>query len=292
MGNTSDFAIVLRQKIINLMGEEGRAIVDEIDRRNAEKAKENATLSEMAARMQREEIDRYNDSVGTLTDGVDCKLCKNRGYIMIASGMGTVLRPCKCLTVRERNRRIEKSGMGEMIRAMKFENFIADEPYQAEMLRMAMEYSDGWLYVGGQVGCGKTHICTSVCAKLMEKLEPVRYMLWREEADEIKALANTTEYSDRLSELKSAETLYIDDFLKVKRGETPTAAEVRLAFELINARYIKRARTIISSEWHTDELLGIDEALGSRIVEMARGNIVNVRRENGRNYRLRRMTNE
>ena len=61
--------------------------------------------------------------------------------------------------------------------------------------------------------------------------------------------------------------LYIDDFFKVKRGEQPTAADVNIAFEIINFRYNDFDKiTVFSSEISTGDILKIDEALGSRII--------------------------
>ena len=65
-----------------------------------------------------------------------------------------------------------------------------------------------------------------------------------------------------------------------------TDADVKLAFELLNARYNDTAKlTLISTEWSLEGLLDIDEALGSRIYERAKKHWLNF---NGRqNWRLR-----
>jgi DNA replication protein DnaC len=56
-------------------------------------------------------------------------------------------------------------------------------------------------------------------------------------------------------------------------------------FELINHRYFNNLPIIISSELSVSRLLSIDEALGSRLVEMSKGRVVELR---GRelNYRM------
>lgn len=59
--------------------------------------------------------------------------------------------------------------------------------------------------------------------------------------------------------------LYIDDFFKGKVSD----GDINLAFTLINARYDRRCRTIISSEWSLAEILNLDEAIGSRIRQRA-----------------------
>ena len=53
--------------------------------------------------------------------------------------------------------------------------------------------------------------------------------------------------------------------------------------------YINHLTTIISTEKMPQELVEIDEATGSRIIEMAGGNVYAISRNTSRNYRLRNM---
>ena len=81
--------------------------------------------------------------------------------------------------------------------------------------------------------------------------------------------------------------LYIDDFFKTERGKSPTSGDINIAFELLNYRYINgQLITIISCERDVDEVMRIDEAVGSRIYERTRGNCVCIDSKPGRNYRL------
>ena len=106
-------------------------------------------------------------------------------------------------------------------------------------------------------------------------------MEWRDESRQLKALMNTEELNERLDRLKKVKVLYIDDFLKGGCG----GPDKRLAFEIINARYNNsKLRTIISTEASIEAIVGIDEALGSRIKERSRGFVCKAPREN---YRLR-----
>jgi DNA replication protein DnaC len=113
-------------------------------------------------------------------------------------------------------------------------------------------------------------------------------MLWRDEATRIKALINDYDEYDRLTnELKEAEVLYIDDFLKTQRGQQPTSADVNLAFEILNYRYNNPSLiTIISSELTEDELLDIDEATGGRIYERAK-KAFSIAGDRKKNYRIK-----
>ena len=80
--------------------------------------------------------------------------------------------------------------------------------------------------------------------------------------------------------------MYIDDLFKTKQGASVTAADINIAFEILNYRYINDMLTIISSEKTLREILDIDEAVGSRIYEMAQGYILNISADPAKNYRM------
>ena len=80
--------------------------------------------------------------------------------------------------------------------------------------------------------------------------------------------------------------LFIDDFLK---GKT-TEADLNYIYRIINTRYLKQKPVIISSEKTLKEILDFDEAVGSRIIEMA-GDKVVVFGKNTYNHRLRNLGN-
>ena len=56
----------------------------------------------------------------------------------------------------------------------------------------------------------------------------------------------------------------------------------------VNHRYLDANKvTIISCEYESNQLLDIDEATGSRIIEKCKAFLVNVTRNRDKNYRLR-----
>jgi DNA replication protein DnaC len=134
----------------------------------------------------------------------------------------------------------------------------------------------------GSVGSGKTHLCTAICGALLDQGKFVRYMLWRDESVKLKAIVNDGEYEAEIKPLKNCQVLYIDDLFK----GGATAADIKLAFEILNSRYNRRLTTIISCEKTPEELLAIDEALGSRIYERSKGNCVVI--HGSKNWRLRK----
>lgn len=244
------------------------------------------------AKMRAETI---NKSPGTFT-GYDCPKCLNRGTIAYPREDGSIYtRECDCMKIRRCVWEMEKSGLKNIIRELTFDAYTANEPWQQTIKAGAMNYADkleGWLLFCGQSGSGKTHLCTAVCRQRLFGGDEVRYMPWRDKIAELKSMSLDSERrSEIIASYKTAEILYIDDLFKVGKAAdgscNPTGADVSLAFEIINHRYINHLPTIVSTEKTPQELVEIDEATGSRIIEMAGGNVILVTRDQKRNYRLR-----
>ncbi|MCL2774657.1 MAG: ATP-binding protein [Oscillospiraceae bacterium] len=171
---------------------------------------------------------------------------------------------------------IRESGLADLLELYTFENYKTTYDWQKFVKDRALEYvtsvTKDWLCVLGCVGAGKTHICTAVCGELMKKGQGLKYMLWRDESVKLKSAINDRdEYSRLITPFKDADVLYIDDLFKTKKDTPISAGDINLAFELINHRYNQpNKKTIISSEKSVNELLDIDEAVGSRIYERCR----------------------
>lgn len=244
---------------------------------------------------QKEKIKHYNETPGNLNDvdGYNCELCKNRGHSLVLGADGVELyRECRCIQTRATLQRAKKSGLGDVITEYTFDKYITTEDWQLNLKRTAQAFctedSAKWFFIGGTVGCGKTHLCTAIAAHYIKAGYEVKYMLWAEEAKKLKALVNDESYQSLIEKYKSVPVLYIDDFLKVKQGEQPTAADINLAFEIINHRLINReAITIISSEKMLDEIMDYDEATMSRIYQKTGVYKLNIPKDRNKNYRLR-----
>jgi len=89
-------------------------------------------------------------------------------------------------------------------------------------------------------------------------------------------------YSRAIDTFKKAPMLVIDDLLK---GRT-TESDINILFEIVNYRYVCGLPVIVTSEKTTSELLDFDSAIGSRLIEMAEGRIIELN-GNGLNYRLK-----
>ena len=239
------------------------------------------------AQMNQMKADTINGTAGD-RKGYDCPTCKNRGFIAFVSEAGTLMtRDCSCMQVRKCLRQGSRSGLQAMLLEKRFENFQIHQPWQKKMLELCQDYAahpEGWLLLCGQSGSGKTHMCAAVCNRLLDQGYPVRYMSWRESAVQLKSLSGDYEQQQQLLDTyKKAKVLYIDDLFKC--GGRPTAADISLAFELMNYRYNGKLPTIVSTELLPTQLVELDEAIGSRMVELAGKNLVSIPKDIKRNYR-------
>lgn len=223
--------------------------------------------------------------------GCKCDLCGDKGWRFYWYDGFQFAEECTCHYAVTLEENMKKTGAKL---DMTFENFHTDHDYQIVMAEKAKQFvKDGWrmgqwFFIGGQVGCGKTHICTAILNELVKTLPRCRYMMWRDESTHLKAIINQqAEYHEKITELKDAAVLYIDDFWKTQQGARPTQADVNLAFQIINARYQNPNKvTIISCELSREELVSIDEAVGSRIHEKSRTYNLFISRDKNRNYRM------
>lgn len=242
--------------------------------------------------------DTVNKTTGGL-DGYDCTKCLNRGMIAYPREDGTIYtKECSCMKIRRCVWEMERSGLKNVIREKTFEAFTTPEEWQKDLKSKTMEFADklsGWLLCCGQPGSGKTHLCTAVCRQRLLAGDEVRYMPWRDKIAELKSVSLDGERREAVFKpFKTAQILYIDDLFKTGKGVDgscgPTRADIDVAFEIIDHRERNNLITIISTEKTKNELLDIDEALGSRILDKARGYVLEVNRNRKKNYRLRGAT--
>ena len=231
----------------------------------------------------------YNNREGDLnqTDGIDCRECRNKGFVMDNEG---TLHKCKCLKERANWRRIKVSGLRDLDHYT-FRNYEIKEDWQRKVRDTAAMYAknpQGWFFIGGQTGSGKTHISSAICRHLIRE-KKILYFCWRDEVPRLKAIVNDDpdEYAKRMAEVKEIEVLYIDDLFKTGKGGSPTEADVNLAFEILNYRYNAGLLTVISSEMTLGQIRTIDDAVAGRIAERAGNYIISIPKGDAKNYRYK-----
>lgn len=249
----------------------------------------NTVLFSSREEFEKSVIDSFNSKKGTM-NYYDCPKCFNKGEIWTIVDGQIVVEICDCMAKRKANKALLESGMIENLQRLKFQNFEATELWQKSMLGTALNFIKNpsrCLFVGGQSGSGKTHICTAVCGELHKKGMSLKYALWRDIVVKLQAnIFDDDEYTRLTNELKNIDVLYIDDLFKDTAKNN--LKELSLAFKIINDREINDKITIISTELLIADIVDdIDEAIAGRIVKMANGYIVQIKRDKSRNYRLK-----
>lgn len=91
---------------------------------------------------------------------------------------------------REALIRLKNSGLAGSIKEKTFYSFEANQSFQqqikSEAVKFVKSYKGKWFFIGGQNGCGKTHICTAIAGQLLKFGESVRYLLWEDDSPFLK----------------------------------------------------------------------------------------------------------
>lgn len=264
---------------------------------NSIRAKKSFDLS--AEERAKQEAEIFNQQVGKLTD-YNCTKCKNKGVVYKAverediwgdMQWEVVSSKCSCMSIRNEIMRINQSGLSRLIQKNTFQNFKTKEDWQNYIKINAYNYVsklEGWFFIGGQPGCGKTHICTAIVGKLLKDGKSSKYMLWQDDITTLKQVVNDCEtYETLMNSFKKSPILYIDDFFKTRTGNTVSPADINATFKIVNYRYNENLPTIISSELSIHEISEIDEALGSRIMEMCGDKAIYIKPDKFKNYRYK-----
>jgi len=219
-----------------------------------------------------------------------CAICGGRGLIDEKDELGyTRSRLCECMEREKSLRRIRKSGLSDLLDAYTFDAFLTPKPWQKAAKDKAMaftkDFTGHWFFIGGQVGAGKTHLCTAIVGTFLKAGYDARYMLWRNEMSDLKALRfDKRGYNQRKDRWVDTPVLYVDDLYKTGSLDD---FEKDVTFEILNARYNrKKDVTILSCEKTMREILLVDEAVGSRIYERAREYGVTIDKDMRNNYRV------
>lgn len=223
-----------------------------------------------------------------------CRKCRDTGFILHREeDKQDVAVECECYAIRRANELLINSGISEEFRRKTFNNF---NPYGNPQLANAKENAVRYvrsfkqtendrynsIMFSGQVGAGKTHLGMAICSTLLKAGVAVIYMPYRDVVTRIKQNILDEEIYDReIKRYTKARLLYIDDLLKGRLTET----DVNIMYEIINYRYMNNKPIIISTEKSPNDLLVFDEAIGSRLIEMCKGNIISLQGKE-LNYRI------
>lgn len=246
--------------------------------------------------LQKLSVDALNNEQGDLID-YDCPKCKNKGDIYYLNDNGDICSyPCECRKMRYMIACARNCGLGDTLSVCKLSKFKQTYKWQKDIYNKAIKFiaddKAHLFYIGGQVGCGKSFICTAITREFIKKNYDAQFIVWADAITRLKqnSINDKMAYEQEFERLKNVQVLYIDDFFK----KSPNEMDLDKAFQLINFRYNvsrsngeKRLITIISSEKTLQAIIGIDEAIGSRILELAKPDYyITIEPDSAKNMRI------
>ncbi|CEP41773.1 ATP-binding protein [Paraclostridium sordellii] len=215
------------------------------------------------------------------TQRYNCDKCRDLTFILD----GDTAVSCDCRSLRQTESILKLSGISEEFRKKTFDSFnYAYDIQTIDAYSKASGYYSSFLDIRssrknsimflGQVGSGKTHLSLAIANKLMDDGFGVLYMPYRDVITRIKQnVMNGEEYERIVNRYKNAKVLLIDDLFKGSISKS----DVNIVFEIVNFRYFNNLPMIVSCEKSADELLDIDEAIGSRLIEMSKDYLVEMK---------------
>lgn len=243
-----------------------------------------------------------NDGIGHLNekDGIDCPICHNTGFLYRRDEYTgeEFARECECQKERKKVRADRASGAPIDTKSKTFDTYETKESWQRGLKQSAMQFTQGcvggshdWFFIGGQPGIGKTHLAKAIRNVVIGADKKVRWMTWKDDAAQLKAMLNSDGYKPLCDTYKKAEILFIDDFIKTRREgrdiyRMPTDGDVNLAFEIIKYRDENDLVTIITSEFTIDAIYGFDQSIGGRIKQRCGAYCFGVAQDAGKDYRI------
>lgn len=223
-----------------------------------------------------------------------CKKCDDFGYIID----GWTAIPCDCLKELKTQKLLNSSEITDDFKKLSFTNFVTEgkDSVIADMKAMAIKYYQDFpdirkarhnsILLSGQPGSGKTHLLVALSNNLIQRKNvETLYFPYVEGFGNLRDDFSLLER--KLEKMKNVEVLFIDDLFKPSAGK-PQATDWQIGqmYNVINHRYLNHLPIMISTELDLRGLIGIDEALGSRILEMAKGYTTVIPRDIKLNHRL------
>ena len=208
--------------------------------------------------------------------------------------MQPVMKHCKCLAMIKANNLWKASGINPEDLDKSFTNFDIWNDISRKMKDTGTNYYLRFekikaervnsILLCGNPGCGKSHIALAIANNFLKKKNMrAVYMPYRDIITQIKQnMLDEEFYKKTIGKYQAAEVLLIDDLFKGKVNET----DVNIMFEIVYYRYLNHLPMIVSTEYTLERLLSFDEAIGSRIYEMAKEYLVEIEGTEN-NYRLR-----
>lgn len=200
-----------------------------------------------------------------------CPTCKDAGWVRLEVPVGHPhfgkVWPCQCtLRVRDAKQEEDKRRLSNLEAfAHDFDTFEpmpgTDEAYEAA--RAFAREPEGWLFLHGGVGVGKTHLAIAAAREIQAASGNVIFAVVPDLLDHLRATFDPNSgaaYDDRFTMIRGAFLLVLDDL--GTENTTPWAREK--LYQIINHRYNERLPTIVTTNQDASKL---DERIVSRLLD-------------------------
>lgn len=202
-------------------------------------------------------INTGEGSTSSEPETVDCPICRDAGWLRVDAEPGHPnfgrLFPCECL-VRKRDQQaseqLRQLSNLDSLSDLTFDTFDPSVAGAKEAYETAFAFArnpEGWLFLHGNCGVGKTHLAAAIAHYAIEKNRTgVYFRVVPDLLDQLRATfdpAGGIAYDDRFQQIRNAHLLVLDDL--GTEHTTPWAREK--LYQLINHRYNEHLPTVITS---------------------------------------------
>ena len=219
-----------------------------------------------------------------------CPRCNGSGWVInythedptgIKSGGQGEMAPCPACYDRihaAKNRLA--SGLPAELKDKTLNNFTYTESWQRQALEVAVTFAknpEGLLFLGGQSGCGKSHLAAGIIYYVSKSgSQPPLYYSWPELLAAVRRSTRDWKSADIRETLKDCRAVVVlDDFLAAPNGH-PTTSALETAFEIVSARTANHRPTVIVSPYAAEKIKALYSVLYKKIERAAGDQLISV----------------
>jgi DNA replication protein DnaC len=197
---------------------------------------------------------------------------------------------CDCRAAQKETREFEnlfEESNLKFLSEKTFQNFNPDLPGIRKAYTIAVAYAaapQGWLFLFGNVGCGKTHLAAAIGNEMLKRNQAVIWAVVPDLLDYLRAAFNPSSgvdesYEDRFYRVRNTPLLILDDL----GTETATPWAREKLFQIINHRYNACLPTVFTTNRSLDS---IEERIRSRLSDVVLCNNVLINAGDCRHMRI------
>lgn len=183
------------------------------------------------------------------------------------------------------------SGLPEELKNATLKSFECSEPWQRQALEAAVSFAknpEGLLFLGGQSGCGKSHLAAGIIYYVSKSgSQPPLYYSWPELLAAVRRSSRNWRADDVRDLVKDCRAVVVlDDFLAAPKGPSPSSIET--AFEIISARTANRRPTVLAGPYTAEEIDRMYHILFKKIARAAGDRLISIDPDENKEFTIKR----